>query len=75
MNKQTQIIRYLSTVSQATSDEIYNNVPYAYYHNASKHFSEVMGRLVKSGIVERIKLGVFRLRQKQIINVETFELL
>ena len=74
MDKQAQIIRYLSGKKQATSDEIYENVPYSYYHNPSKHFSQVMCRLVNSGRVERIKPGVFRLKQNQIINIETLEL-
>lgn len=31
-----------------------------YYHNAAFHLGNVLGRMVKAGILERVKPGVYR---------------
>lgn len=59
MNKQDEILKYLRTVPQATLSEIYDNVPFGYYCNELKHLGEILSRMVKKGIIVRVKKGVF----------------
>lgn len=66
--KQLQVMRYLSTKESATSDEIYKNVRFGYYHNASKHLSDLLSRMVKQGFITRVSKGVFKLGgRKQVL--------
>lgn len=60
MNKQLEILNFLSTVGVATIDEIYKNVSFGYYHNASKHLSTILSGMVKNGTIERVKPGTFK---------------
>jgi predicted transcriptional regulator of viral defense system len=55
------ILTYLSQTESATLHELYNISDYSYYHNWQKHFGQVMSRLVKQGMVVRIKPGVLRI--------------
>lgn len=64
MNKQQEIFKYLSTVESADINEIYKNVTFSYYCNANKHLGEILSRMVKSGKIERVKKGVFRVKNK-----------
>lgn len=67
MNNQLEILRYLKTVESATLSDIYNNTSLSYFHNWSKYTSEIMSRLVAKGKVERVKRGVFKIRQRDSI--------
>jgi hypothetical protein len=60
MNKQQIISNYLAKVKIATLEQIYENVPFGYYHNGHKHLGEILSRMVKSKKIERIQKGVFR---------------
>lgn len=53
------VLKYLHTVEQATLEEIYENVPFGYYHNWRKHLGAMMSRMVKSKKVRRVNRGVF----------------
>ena len=66
MTKQQHIQKYLIKVQSATLAEIYDHVPFGYYANGHKHLGEVLSRMVKNGMIERVQKGVFRSR----INVE-----
>lgn len=60
MDKQKEILKYLSTVEKATLTEIYKAVPFGYYYNGHKHLGDMLARMVKSRKIERIKKGVFK---------------
>lgn len=72
MNNQLEILRYLRTVESATLSDIYNNSSLSYFHNWSKYTSEIMSRLVAKGKVERVKRGVFKIRQKNSVLMSVF---
>ncbi len=36
----------------------------SYYHNGAKYIGEILGRMVRQGLIERVKPGVFRLPDK-----------
>lgn len=59
-DKQFEIEKFLSKVPQATTEEIYNAVPFGYYCNGHKHLGEILSRMVKSNKIARVKKGVFR---------------
>lgn len=59
---QTEVLRYLSTVEEATLAEIYQNTKVSYYVNWSKHLSVLMTRMVRNKTVLRVKKGVFKKR-------------
>lgn len=59
MDKQREILSYLRSVSQASLSEIYDNVSFGYYCNEHKHLGEILSRMVKKGIVIRVKKGIF----------------
>jgi hypothetical protein len=68
-----EIINHLNSVESATLSELYIVSKYNYYANWTKHFGQVMTRLVKGGLVERVKPGVFRIGtsgKKQVRNSE-----
>lgn len=60
MNKQLEIQRYLHTVGKATKAEILTAVPFGYYHNGMKHIGDLLTRMVKNGLLERVSKGVYR---------------
>lgn len=61
MNKRDDILNHLRSHESATLEELYANSRYSYYCNWQSNFGKVMSALVKSGLVERIKPGVFKL--------------
>jgi predicted transcriptional regulator of viral defense system len=63
--QQREILDYLKTKEQATIHEIYDNVSWTYYNNYAHYIGELMSNLVRKGLVERIKPGIFRIKKKQ----------
>ena len=61
MNKRDDILNYLQSHESATLEELYKNSRYSYYCNWQSNFGKVMSALVKQGLVERIKPGLFKL--------------
>lgn len=61
--KHRSIINYLHTVEKANIEEIYDKVPFSYFSNAYKHMSILLSGMVRAGKIERVKPGVFRLKQ------------
>lgn len=73
MNKQKQVIEYLIKNGQSKKVDIYKGIQFGYYHNWSKHFGELLGRMVKNGSIEKVSIGVYRVnsRYKEVLNQET----
>ena len=67
MNKRDDILNHLRSHESATLEELYKNSRYSYYCNWQSNFSKVMSALVKQGLVERIKPGVFKLGKSKKI--------
>ena len=59
---QKQVLRYLATVEHATLEEIYEAVEFSYYTKWRKYLGFVLQRSVKSGLIERVKRGVYKIR-------------
>lgn len=59
-DKQYHIMKYLSTVPQASVKKIYENVPFGYYANGHKHLGEILARMVKNRKIERVRKGIYR---------------
>ena len=59
--KHQSVIAYLRTVESATTMEIYNNVPFGYFHNANKHMGALLATMVAQGKIQRIAPGRFAL--------------
>lgn len=70
MKKQKEILSYLQKVESATIDDINKNVKFSYYHNANKYIGEILSRMVKTRMVERIKPGVFRIKQREPLPIQ-----
>lgn len=70
-SKQKEIAEYLKCVESATIDEIYKNVSFSYYYNANKYVGEILSRMIKSGHVERVKKGVFKLVKERGVIITT----
>lgn len=64
MKNHNAILNHLRQNETATLAELYQISPFGYYCNWQKHFGQVMSRLVKQGLVERVKPGVFKLGSK-----------
>lgn len=62
-----QVLDYLRKVDQATLLEINCGITHKYYANGSKHLGAVLSRLVKRGLVERVKKGVFKLADQPVV--------
>ena len=56
-------MRYLETVEEATIEQIYRNVPWSYYCNQNKHMGAMLATMVRRGLIERVKKGVFRIKK------------
>lgn len=56
---QKSILSFLSTVEYATKEEIYKNTNLSYYLNWAKHTGDVLNRMVKRGLIERVGYGKY----------------
>lgn len=63
-NKQSQVLAFLRKVDSANKSEIYENVDFGYYLNWQKHLGELLSRMVKRGLIERVEKGVYRIKDK-----------
>lgn len=59
-NRQHEIQKYLQTVDKAGLKDIYMNVSFTYYANWGKHLGNLLSKMVRKGLVERVKPGVFK---------------
>jgi hypothetical protein len=53
-------LNYLNSVDQGDIDSINEHVKFGYYRNGRKHFSALLSRMVASGLITRIKPGIFK---------------
>lgn len=62
-DKQLVVAQYLNGKGEVKKAKIMEDlhVDYWYYLNASKHFGEILSRMVKGGILRRVKPGVYTL--------------
>jgi predicted transcriptional regulator of viral defense system len=71
LNKQEEILLYLSTVEQATIADIYEHVSFSYYHNWKKYTGEILARMAKTGKVCRVKKGVYKIHRAKLLDNQT----
>jgi hypothetical protein len=61
--KQLTIMLYLHDKGLVSKKQMMEDlrVEYWYYHNAAKHFGDILSRMVNSGFIQREKKGYFKL--------------
>jgi hypothetical protein len=66
-DKQHQIIKYLRQMENETAkrSEIINQFRHWYYCNEEKHISDVLHRMVKSGLLVKPKSGFYKVGEKR----------
>lgn len=64
--KQTIIIQMLRDKPEVTRAEFNQRLKRFYYHNGEKYVGEILSRLVASNIIERVRIGVYRLRSVEL---------
>ncbi len=62
--KQKLIYQFIKSKGEASLQDIASAMPWAYYYNQNKHFGDVLSRMVRIGLIERIKPGVFKLSSR-----------
>jgi predicted transcriptional regulator of viral defense system len=62
-DKQKILLDAAKEKGQLTKKEADKLLEKYYYYNHSKYVSEVLARMVSAGIMERIKVGVYRLKE------------
>lgn len=60
-DKQQIIFDYVKSNGQITKQKAVEFIGKNYYCNADKHVGDVLSRMVKSGLLKRIKPGLFEL--------------
>jgi len=66
--KMKEILRLFHKDQELTKAVIVQNCGLEYYHNAEKYIGETLSRMVKSGLLERVKPGVFKLGKPEAKN-------
>lgn len=59
IDKQKEILKFVHENGVTTKAEIIEAMPWDYYYNDSKHFGDIISRMVKNGSLKRIKRGVY----------------
>ena len=59
--KQRDILKLFRPGFEVTKQTVVDAYGGAYYHNGQKYIGEILSRMVKQGLIERVKPGVFRL--------------
>ena len=76
---QKEVHEYLLKVESATKEQIYEEVSFWYYRNWEKHLGDVLSRMVKSGVIKRVKKGIYAINKsgyaEEIKNPNQLELL
>ena len=63
--KQRKVLTALEQCPEgANLEEIYSKVSFSYYFNHKKHLGDIMSRLVKRGLVVRVKKGVYKISKE-----------
>lgn len=65
-HKQKQILDFaLKNDNKITKTEAIDLIGFYYYHNAQKHVGEVLCRMVKSKLLNRVKNGSFEINSNK----------
>lgn len=59
--KQSKILDWAMSNTEITKRKAVELIGGDYYHNADKHVGDVLSRMVNSGLLKRIKNGVYAL--------------
>lgn len=65
-DKAKQLLEFAYKNDGITTAQAVDLIGHHYYHNATKYVSEMLGRLVKSKHLERIKPGHFKIGKAKI---------
>lgn len=60
-SKQQAILDYVRQNGQITTKIANQMLEHFYYHNHEKYVSEILGRMVKNGSLNRVKNGLYEL--------------
>lgn len=60
MNKQNEILKVIYGKDSMTKKEIVKAVPFSYWNNTEKYIGEILTRMVRSGKLERIGRGIYK---------------
>jgi len=60
VDKQSEVLKYLKGVNYASIKQIYDHVPFGYYNNWKKHLGALLGRMVKTNLIERESRGFYK---------------
>lgn len=68
--KQITIIKFLEGKQPQSKKQMMDSllVSHWYYHNAEKHFGDILSRMVNSGLLKREKKGFYSLLRKEKVN-------
>lgn len=82
MDRRNDVLKFFNgdKTKEFTKAEIIKGAGLYYYHNGDKHAGDVLSRLVKSGLLIRVKKGVFKLgsmdkKKQQVINPNQISLI
>lgn len=67
---QSKILNFMNNEKEYSLEEIMKGIGYSLYCNSNKHFGVILSRMVKKGILIRVKKGVFKIKPKEKINNE-----
>lgn len=75
MDRRKDVLKFFNgdKTKEFTKAEIIKGAGLYYYHNGEKHAGDVLSRLVKSGLLIRVRKGVFKLgslekKKKEVVN-------
>lgn len=72
--KQQAILTFIhDNDGQATGEELVGAFGYWYFRNAQKHLGTVLGRMIKTKLLDRVKRGVYALHVAKV-DTETINL-
>jgi hypothetical protein len=65
-NKRKLIIEFcLANSNEITKGQAFSVIGHTYYYNGDKHTGDVLSRMVKAGILERVKKGNYKLCRRK----------
>ncbi len=68
MNKQLEILKFVHKNGRTTKQEIMDRMPWGYYCNGPKHFGDMISRMVKNGMLIRVKRGTYEYNENRTVS-------